>query len=376
MMFCHNIPPGAASHLTFLFELGETEEGTASSSDSIEKVGTSTHPIPPRRRFRAWTKALAKKSSAQQAPSTDEEALATPPTSLKPENMYSYNDLELPEDSDVPCRIYLHIADDQQIATLITYKGRNFSSQPDEDISYLRSTIDSAEQCDWGGVAKEFEGSGLHLHFPMAFLRLALDELISGWMFALGHYDQMLHAMRAYSASEPALISIKLGRLVSRLSQINIELATLKAFTWNLQKLHSNLTINVSDKVKRRDALHWEIVMRKFEMGAEQQAALEGRAAVTTQMLLSQAATTDSNSMRVIAIATTLFLPGAFVATFFGSNFKEFSIYQEDITVWLFFVISVPLTGLIMFLILSKWPYMVWVKFLRVFGLKEQHVPF
>ncbi|KAK6541328.1 hypothetical protein TWF694_007147 [Orbilia ellipsospora] len=371
MMFCHNISPGAASHLTCLFELGDSEE-----NESEDQASSTRSERFLRRKFKAWAQSFGDASRVVFNQKVDEESGRRKSTmATSNSGHYTYNDLELPGGIDVACRLYLHLDDEHQIATLITYKGQN-SGAPDDGIAYIQHTIDSIEQFDWLRAANGHEEDDLYLHFPMAFLRLALDELISGWMFALGHYDQMLRAMRAYSATEPVLIQEKLGRLISRLSQISVEFSTLKSFAWNLQKLHNEFSVGVSPQLQKRNNLYWDIVLRKFEMGVQQQITLEDRASVTSQLLLSQVATRDSNSMRVIAIATTLFLPAAFVASFFGSNLYEFTIYEKDITVWLFFVVTVPLTSFTMVLILSKWPYIVWVKCLQRLGLKPKHPSF
>ena len=50
--------------------------------------------------------------------------------------------------------------------------------------------------------------------------------------------------------------------------------------------------------------------------------------------------------MKTLSILTILFLPGAFVATVFSTNMFKFQEGNQEI--WIYFVIVVPLTALLM----------------------------
>lgn len=63
----------------------------------------------------------------------------------------------------------------------------------------------------------------------------------------------------------------------------------------------------------------------------------------------------DSTSMKTIAVLTTLFLPGTFVATFFGMTMFDWSpdtgaTPRMSSYMWLYWAVTIPLTLLVMVL--------------------------
>lgn len=64
------------------------------------------------------------------------------------------------------------------------------------------------------------------------------------------------------------------------------------------------------------------------------------------QSRLAREALRDSKAMKTLSIITILFLPGAFVATLFSTNMFSFRGDYEEI--WIYFVICVPLTAILM----------------------------
>jgi Mg2+ and Co2+ transporter CorA len=73
----------------------------------------------------------------------------------------------------------------------------------------------------------------------------------------------------------------------------------------------------------------------------------------------------DSTAMKAIAFLTTLFLPGAFVATFFSMTMFDWAPSNDSQSpkvskyIWLYWVITIPLTLLVMISLLfwARWEY-------------------
>ncbi|KAH8655074.1 hypothetical protein BGZ60DRAFT_385929 [Tricladium varicosporioides] len=75
---------------------------------------------------------------------------------------------------------------------------------------------------------------------------------------------------------------------------------------------------------------------------------------------IAAASKQDSSAMKIIAMLTTLFLPGTFIATFFAMplfNWQELSIYHvTNQHFWVYWVVAGPLTLVTMILVIS-WAY-------------------
>ncbi|KAF9638455.1 hypothetical protein BFW01_g9352 [Lasiodiplodia theobromae] len=69
---------------------------------------------------------------------------------------------------------------------------------------------------------------------------------------------------------------------------------------------------------------------------------------------LASAAKRDSSSMKTIAILTTVFLPGTFVSALFSTPLVE----SDPSQFWIYWAITVPLTGLVMGL-WAMWMYWI-----------------
>ncbi|KAF4537997.1 Magnesium transport protein transmembrane region [Lasiodiplodia theobromae] len=69
---------------------------------------------------------------------------------------------------------------------------------------------------------------------------------------------------------------------------------------------------------------------------------------------LAGAAKRDSSSMKTIAILTTVFLPGTFVSALFSTPLVE----SDPSQFWIYWAITVPLTGLVMGL-WAMWMYWI-----------------
>jgi Mg2+ and Co2+ transporter CorA len=65
-----------------------------------------------------------------------------------------------------------------------------------------------------------------------------------------------------------------------------------------------------------------------------------------TSSKLAKESLRDSKAMKTLSILTILFLPGAFVATVFSTDMFDFRDKNQEI--WIYFVIVVPLTAIIM----------------------------
>ncbi|RAK78309.1 uncharacterized protein BO72DRAFT_527064 [Aspergillus fijiensis CBS 313.89] len=64
------------------------------------------------------------------------------------------------------------------------------------------------------------------------------------------------------------------------------------------------------------------------------------------QSRLAREALRDSKAMKTLSVITIVFLPGAFVATLFSTNMFSFQDNRQE--VWIYFVISVPLTAVLL----------------------------
>lgn len=64
------------------------------------------------------------------------------------------------------------------------------------------------------------------------------------------------------------------------------------------------------------------------------------------QSRLAREALRDSRAMKTLSVITIVFLPGAFVATLFSTNMFSFQDNRQE--VWIYFVISVPLTAVLL----------------------------
>ena len=97
------------------------------------------------------------------------------------------------------------------------------------------------------------------------------------------------------------MISQKLIRLGTRLSNVHDELATTKAFIMALKGMQSRFstsTITCANGTNLYVAEEWDEVVEKFSRCTAKRAALDKRTALTNQSLLAQASIRDSNSMR------------------------------------------------------------------------------
>ncbi|KAF7506031.1 hypothetical protein GJ744_012278 [Endocarpon pusillum] len=92
---------------------------------------------------------------------------------------------------------------------------------------------------------------------------------------------------------------------------------------------------------------------------------------------IAAASRRDSSAMKTIALLTSVFLPGTFVAAIFGMNLFEFSSQERTLVVsksfWLYWAITVPLTLFVM-VILIIWFH--WSQKMEDQRKDEEEAPF
>ncbi|KAL1616179.1 hypothetical protein SLS56_011503 [Neofusicoccum ribis] len=84
--------------------------------------------------------------------------------------------------------------------------------------------------------------------------------------------------------------------------------------------------------------------------------SLEKRIANITSLAFNIVTQEDSRSMHTIALITLVFLPSTLIATVFSSSFFDFSVDNKSSSVhlsslfWVFWVISIPITAVVVYL--------------------------
>ncbi|KAJ6016053.1 Mg2+ transporter protein CorA-like/Zinc transport protein ZntB [Penicillium herquei] len=117
-------------------------------------------------------------------------------------------------------------------------------------------------------------------------------------------------------------------------------------------------TISILDDISKSREYDMQTLPSKVESQRNILYGLIAQFDNNMQSRLTTEALRDSKAMKTLSIITILFLPGAFVATLFSTNMFSFHGNYEEI--WIYFVICVPLTTILMvawIIWLRKTPY-------------------
>ncbi|KAI3321758.1 hypothetical protein HD806DRAFT_146484 [Xylariaceae sp. AK1471] len=149
--------------------------------------------------------------------------------------------------------------------------------------------------------------------------------------------DKLTQAMGCYWESlDPENKTLELEQLHETL------LGRLDFFTTKLQGLESYIQVS-SERLKiLREEVNHILALRESRVSLEM---------ATQHRRIARISKEDSVSMKSITLLTMFFLPGTFVASIFSTNFFDFA--NDDINpvsnrVWVYFVIVIPLTVLVL----------------------------
>lgn len=167
--------------------------------------------------------------------------------------------------------------------------------------------------------------------------------------------SQMLHQARM-DISELArrrYFEKKLGDQLLEDLKDDIQLADRIKMYSELSRSHELDIKALPDRISSQTSVVSPSPGRQVVANNEQLYSLIAQSDTRLQYKLAREALSDNKAMKTLSILTILFLPGAFVATLFGTNMFKFRPGQE---VWIYFVVVVPVT----FLLMTGW--VLWLK--------------
>lgn len=182
---------------------------------------------------------------------------------------------------------------------------------------------------------------------PTVLVQAILDAAVEMLHPISAEYQQRLLRLQEDSMSRPTLRQTRaLHNLVTDLGALRSVASSMTSLLSSLQSL-SNFTVCQAANVYFRDvANHTERYADEIEMLSRQAKALTG-------LIFNTISTSANDSLNMLSLVATIFMPMTFLTGYYGMNFKVFTALDSD--VGYYWTIAGPAAGGLTALLLLPW---------------------